>query len=397
MPTERLYFDDPYLVCFEARVVDRTQRGDHLAVALERSAFYPEGGGQPGDRGTLGGVPVLDTQIEDGVIWHVLDGALEADQVCGEVDWARRHDFMQQHHGQHLLSAALEHVAGARTLSAHLGESDSTIDLDVPHLSVETLAEVEAWTNTLVWQNHPIEARFVDQETLASLSLRKPPGAYERIRVVSVDGVDHSACGGTHPRRTGEVGIVAIRRAERRGDTLRLEFLCGDRVLREYRWKNAVLADLAGTLSVGAREVGAAVERIRADEERSRKALAQAQERLLHYEAAELLDGADRIGTTPVVARTFTDRELDHVRQLARLIADGGGVALLGISGTKAQLVFARAAGLPYDMGALLRLAATVVGGRGGGRPEAAQGGGPDSARTDEAIQHARASLVAQV
>ena len=393
MKTERLYYDDPYLRSFTATVIERMQHGDRWVVALNRSAFYPESGGQPGDRGTLGGVRVVDTQVEDDVVWHMLDGPLEASEVKGEIDWRRRFDFMQQHHGQHLLSAAFEHLANAQTVSSHLGEDVSTIDLAVAELSAATIAEVEAWTNALIWDNRVIDARFVDAEALRLLALRKPPGAYDRIRIVSVDSIDHSACGGTHPRRTGEVGIVVVRRAERRADTMRLEFLCGNRVLTDYRWKNALLTDLAGTLSVGARELPAAIERIRGAEERNRKGLASAEERLLAYEATSLLQAAEHIGVTPVVACTWVERDLDHIRQLARLIADGGGVALLGIGGPKAQLVFARAHSLPYDMGTLLREAATIVGGRGGGRPDAAQGGGPDGSRVEEAIGRARTLL----
>ncbi len=393
MKTERLYYDDPYLRSFTATVTERRTEGEHMLVALDRSAFYPESGGQPGDHGMLNGVRVIDTQVQNDVVWHRLDGTLDATDVLGEINWSRRFDFMQQHHGQHLLSAAFENLVNARTVAVHLGEDYSTLDLDRFDLDSATLAHVEAWTNTLIWEDRPIQARFVDQETLQSFALRKPAGAYERVRVVSVDGVDHSACGGTHPRSTGEVGIVVLRRTERRGDTLRLEFLCGNRVLAEYRWKNALLADLAGTLSIGVRELPVALDRLRTAEERSRKALVSAEEQLLHHEAAALLASAEQIRITPVVVRTFMERDLDQIRLLARLIAEGGGVALLGIGGTKAQLVFARAAGLSYDMGVILRQAAAVVGGRGGGRPEAAQGGGPDGSRIEEALAHARLML----
>ncbi len=393
MKTERLYYDDPYLRSFTATVTERRAEGEHMLVALDRSAFYPESGGQPGDYGMLNGVRVIDTQVENDVVWHRLDGTLDATDVQGEIDWRRRFDFMQQHHGQHLLSATFENLVNARTVAVHLGEEYSTLDLDTLDLDSATLADVEARTNTLIWEDRPIQARFVDQETLQSFALRKPAGAYERVRVVSVDGVDHSACGGTHPRSTGEVGIVVLRRTERRGDTLRLEFLCGNRVLAEYRWKNALLADLAGTLSIGVRELPVALDRLRTAEERSRKALEVAEEQLLHHEAVALLASAEQIRITPVVVRTFMDRDLDHIRLLARLIAEGGGIALLGIGGTKAQLVFARATGLSYDMGVILRQAAAVVGGRGGGRPEAAQGGGPDGSRIEEALAHARMML----
>jgi alanyl-tRNA synthetase len=388
--TQRLYFDDAYLRTFDARVVARGTRAGRPAVALDRSAFYPEGGGQPGDHGLLGEIPVVDTQVEDDIVWHLLDGELPADEVHGTIDWARRFDFMQQHHGQHLLSAAFEQLYAAATVAVHMGEELCTVDVARPAFSAAEVAAAEELANRIVWENHPIDARFVDDATLATLSLRKPPGAYAQIRVVSVDGFDHSACGGTHPRRTGEVGSIVVRRWERRGETTRLEFVCGARALHDYRWKNSLIAGLAGALSVGAGELPDAIARLREAEERSRKALRAAEEQLVAYEARELLAGAERIDGTPVVMREFADRQLDGIRRLAGQIAAGGGVALLGCSGAQAQLVYARAAELPYDMGAILRRTVSLVGGRGGGRPESAQGGGPDSARISEALQAAR-------
>jgi alanyl-tRNA synthetase len=189
--------------------------------------------------------------------------------------------------------------------------------------------------------------------------------------------------------------MLALRRWERRGDTLRVEFVCGGRLLREYRLEHSLLSAIATELSIATREVPAAVQRLRETAERTRKALFQAEEQLLRYEAVEMLAQAERIGGTPVVTQTFEGRELDRLRLLANLIADAGGVALLGLAGDKAQLVFVRARGLSYDMGVLLREAVTLVGGRGGGRPEAAQGGGPDVARLSEAITFARERLVA--
>ena len=390
---QRLYYDDPYLGTFDARVVERAMRDGRPAVALDRTAFYPEGGGQPGDRGLLNGVRVLDTQEDGDLVWHILEAELSSTEVVGAIDWNRRFDFMQQHHGQHLLSAAFEQLFGAMTVSVHLGEEICTVDLSHPGLSPDHLTEAEELTNRAIWDNLPVNARFVDPEELAELPLRKQPLGFARVRIVSAGDFDHSPCGGTHPHRTGEVGCVVLRRWERRGAALRLEFLCGARALRDYRWKNRLLNTVAAGLSVGTSELPAAVERIRAAEERNRRALAQADERLLHYEAAELLAGAERVGGTPVVVKLFEQRELDSVRTLGRLVANGGGVALLGSGGAKAQLVFTRAAGLPHDMGKLLREAAAIVGGRGGGRPEAAQGGGPDASRLGEALERARALL----
>jgi alanyl-tRNA synthetase len=394
MPAERLYFDDSYIQTFTAHVTQRSTYNGQPAVALDRSAFYPEGGGQPGDRGLLGGVAVLDTQADDqDEVWHVLAAPLTADEVEGQIDWVRRFDFMQQHHGQHLLSAACEQQFDARTVAVHLGSEICTVDLAHSGFTTEQIATIEDATNQMIWANAQVQSRFVTAAELQTLALRKPPQAYERIRIVSAGEFDHSPCGGTHPRATGEVGSVVIRRWERYKNGVRLEFVCGGRAVHDYRRKNTILLGLAAELSVGMTELSAAVERLRAAEQTQRKALERAQERLLDYDAQELLAAASRIGAVPVVVQAYTDRTLDDLRSLSRRIVDGGGVALLGLRSDKAQLIFSRPAQVQADMGALLRSAAAVIGGRGGGKPEAAQGGGPDHERLDEALQTALAQL----
>lgn len=396
MATERLYFDDPYLQTFTARVTARRMWDERPAVALDRSAFYPEGGGQPGDRGVLAGVAVLDTQAdEDEQVWHILAGPLPVEHVTGQIDWARRFDLMQQHHGQHLLSAACEELLNARTVAVHLGAELCTVDLDVPGLTPEQIAAVEDRTNAMIWANVPVLARFVTPEELESLALRKPPQAYEQIRIVSAGDFDHSPCGGTHPRRTGEVGSVVIRRWERYKGGVRVEFLCGGRAVRDSRLRHRLLSGLAAELHVAQTELPAAIERLRAAEERQRKALEQAEARLLEVDAQALLAAAPRLAGAPIVVAAYADRSLEQLRLLARKIAEGGGVALLGLREAKAQLVFTRAPALAFDMGALLKTAAAIVGGRGGGKPEAAQGGGPDVARLDEALAAALEQLKA--
>jgi alanyl-tRNA synthetase len=401
MTTERLYFADPYRTHFSARVVGRGERAGHPAVALDQSAFYPEGGGQPPDTGTLGGVAVLDVQAEDGLVWHMLAAPLEADVVQGEIDWARRFDHMQQHHGQHLLSAAFERLYGLRTVSFHLGAASSTIDLAGATLAAEQAAAAEELANQVIWEDRPVLARFVTAEELAQLPLRKPPAVDGPVRVVSVPDFDHSACGGTHPRATGGVGVLHLRRWERRpssspgqgGSLIRVEFLCGGRALRDLRWKNAALGRLAAALSVGAEEVEAAVLRVRVAEERTRKRLEDAGEKLIGYEAQELLALAETIGSLRVVRRAYADRGLEEVRALARAIADAGGVALLGLRAEKTQLIFARAEAAELDCGKLLRDTLAAFGGRGGGQPALAQGGLPNATRLEQALDAAVETL----
>jgi alanyl-tRNA synthetase len=394
MPAERLYYDDSYLRTFEARVTAQRTVNDRPAVALDRTAFYPEGGGQPGDYGMLNGITVIDTQADDvGEVWHVLAAPLDADTVTAEIDWTRRFDLMQQHHGQHLLSAAFEQLFGARTLSVHMGEAMCTVDLEHPPFTGKQIAEVETLVNHMVWANVEIYARFVTPDELQMIPLRKPPKVHERIRVVSAGNFDHSACGGTHPQRTGEVGCVVIRRWERYKAGTRVEFVCGGRAVRDYAMRRDLLQQLAATLHVGLAELPDTVARLQASEAQGRKALEAAQTRLTVYDAQELLAAAERIDGVPVVVHTFADRSIASLRLLARHIAEGGGVALLGLHADKAQFIFIRGANVPFDMREALAAATAIVGGRGGGKPESAQGGGPDTDRLDEALQAAVKTL----
>ncbi len=390
--SERLYFADAYLTGFSASVVARAERAGRPAVALDRTAFYPEGGGQPSDRGMLNAVPVLDVQAdEDGTVWHVLDGALDDDLVQGQVDWPRRFDHMQQHHGQHLLSAAFEELFGLRTVAFHLGAQHATIDLagDPPD---EQVVAAESRTNEIIWEDRPVQARFVTAEELARIPLRKPPVVDGPVRVVSVPDFDHSACGGTHPRSTGAVGLLHVRRREKRGSDTRIEFVCGGRVLRDLRGRGALLGRLGAMFTAGPDDLEAAVVRLRENEVAARKRLAQVTERLLVFEARELVREAAAAGR-PVVQACRDDLSLDEARLLARCVADGGVVAVIGVRGVKAQLVMARPAESSLDCGKIVREVLQQFGGKGGGHPMAAQGGLPDPNRLEEAVA-AAADLV---
>jgi len=388
--TERLYFIDPYLRGFSAQVVGRkeweyaaTPLRPYVAVSLDRTAFYPEGGGQPADRGLLNEVRVIDVQSDDdGTVWHVLDGSLDDDMVHGEVDWPRRFDHMQQHHGQHLLSAAFEELFGLKTVSFHLGPDSATIDLAGDPGESELLA-VESRTNEIIWEDRPIDARFVTAEELARLPLRKPPAVAGPVRVVSVADFDYSACGGTHPLSTGAVGILHLRRRERRGQETRVEFVCGNRALRDLRRRGGILTRLGALFTAGGDDLEAAAVRLRDDHEATRRRLAMVTEQLLGFEAIALAEAAN--GRPVGVVRD--DLGLDEARLLARLVAERGITAIVGVAGAKAQVVMARppAADAP-DCGKVLREVLGRFGGKGGGPSQGAQGGVPDPARLAEAV-----------
>ncbi|MGZ6142555.1 MAG: alanyl-tRNA editing protein [Myxococcales bacterium] len=381
--TERLYLRDAYLRSFTARALEVRDLDGHPAAILDRSAFYPEGGGQPGDRGTLGGVKVLDTQERAGEVLHVLEKAIEPGAVSAEIDWARRFDHMQQHHGQHLLSAAFDKLS-APTLSFHLGERTCTIDLDAPLGRLE-LGRAEAMANESVWRDVPVVSRDFSGEERAKLPLRKEP--VKGDRVVLVEGVDASPCGGTHPARTGEVGCVAVLKAQRWGEgKARIEFACGGRVVRLLLETNETLAQAAEALKCAPADLAQAAARVSAESHARRKSLEALQGDLAKLEAAQLLAKGPR-----VVAKV--ERGAAFARAVAQAISAQGGTALIAaIEEGRAHLCFARPKGPGPLMGALLKEALAVLGGKGGGGAEFAQGSG-DPARLDDALALASGKL----
>ncbi|GAB4112708.1 MAG: DHHA1 domain-containing protein [Roseiflexaceae bacterium] len=392
MATERLYYVDSYLRRFRALVVGREQ----LRIALDQSAFYPESGGQPADRGTLNGVQVLDVQVDqDGVVWHTLAEVIDADEVQGEIDWARRFDHMQQHHGQHLLSAAFEELYGLKTVSFHLGVSVVTIDLDTASLSSEQSEAVEALVNRVIWESRPVIARFVSDTELSEISLRKAPSVQGPIRVVSVPEFDHSACGGTHPSSTGGVGVLHIRRWERRGEQIRVEFACGERVLRDLRWKHRLVGRLASSLSIASEELEESIARLRQQEDQTRRDLAVARMQLIEIRARELVAVAEPIGSYRCVVYLHNQGSMEEARTMAKLISEAGCLAVVGLAAEKGHLIIARAAGMTIDCGVVVRQALAVVGGKGGGRPELAQGGCADPAHLSDVLDAARRVIAA--
>ncbi|GAB4544328.1 MAG: DHHA1 domain-containing protein [Anaerolineae bacterium] len=404
--TERLYYTDAYCTTFDAQVVERLSLNARPAIVLDRSAFYPTGGGQPHDTGTLNGISVVDVveQAENRAVIHILasDGPENSlqpgDYVRGEINWTRRFDHMQQHTGQHLLSQAFIQVAEADTVGFHLSDTYSTIDLGHASLSEDSVARAEALANQIIFENRPVLARFLEPDEVATLPLRKTPPARQSIRVVQVEGFDWSACGGTHVKRTGEIGLVKVVRSERRGAETRITFLCGQRALAHYHMLNVLTRDLALSLSVGVEDLPEAIERLNSEARSARKERDRLSELLLDYEAATLTTSAQVIGPVSLVCKEFEMREMEQVRRLAmRITNQPGHVVLLGVKGKKAQLIFARSADLDYDMRPLLRGACGLVGGGGGGGPELAQGGGSQPEHIGEALAHAAELLRQQI
>jgi alanyl-tRNA synthetase len=392
--TERLYYHDSYLREFEARVVETTTHEGRTALVLDRTAFYPTSGGQPFDLGSLSGVKVLDVvDADEGRILHVVDRAPDGSRISGTIDWTRRFDHMQQHTGQHVLSAAFDRFLSARTESFHLGADYSTIDL-ARELSAAEIARGEDEANRVVWEDRPVGIRFAGPDEIAKLPLRKEPKREGTLRLIDVQDFDLSACGGTHVARTGAVGLIAVAATERFRGGSRITFLCGGRALAGYRSLRDAVAGSVRALSVLPGELPLAIERLQADGKELRKQIKEFQSKLAVQEADALADAAVHAGGTRLVAASLAGWDAAGLKLVAaRIVERPGYVAVLVGEPAPAAIVVARSAGLPHDAGALLRQLVDRHGGKGGGRPEMAQGGGITSAASD-VVQSARDLII---
>ena len=390
--TEKLYYQDATLKTFTARIVERLMHAGQPAVVLDRTAFYPTGGGQPNDRGKLGDALVLDVieREADGPVIHILDLPESStafgkvgDEITGELDWARRFDLMQQHTGQHLLSQAFIVAGNAETIGFHLTGDNLTIDLDQRNLASDAIDRAEDLANQIVFEDRPVIPRFVTAEEVAtrSVPVRKPPKVESGIRIVEVEGFDWSPCGGTHVARTGQIGLIKIVKVERHAprDALRVEFKCGGRALADFRRKNQILTQVASSFSTGYNELEQAVIKMQAESKDLRKKISDLENRLMPYEADELDAQAERRGEFRLVASVWNERDAASLRALAKkLVAKPKTVALLASSGKQPMFVFARSSDLALDLVPLLRGAIECIGGKGGGgKPDFCQGGGP--------------------
>ena len=391
--TERLYYTDPYLTEFDARVIEIRDVAGRNAVVLDRTAFYPTSGGQPFDTGTIGGARVVDVvDGDDGVIVHVVDGEAPAGRVTGRIDWTRRFDHMQQHTGQHVLSAAIDRVGGVRTESFHLSADSATIDL-ARELTLAEIERSEDEANAVVWADRPVTIKFADAQDADSMGLRKESVRTGTLRIIDVDGYDVSACGGTHVKRTGAIGIIAISGWERLRGGTRLEFRCGGRVLRAHRLLRDTVRDSSGLLSIAASELPQAIERLQSDGKELRRRLKDLDARLAVSEADALIARAETVDGLRLVAAPIADVDPGVLKTMAQAVAaKPGHVAVLVSAAPPLSIVIAGSSDASVDATRLLKILIGRFGGKGGGRPEMAQGGGLKAPATD-VLAAARAAL----
>ncbi|HUO00162.1 MAG TPA: alanine--tRNA ligase-related protein [Bradyrhizobium sp.] len=407
--TERLYYTDSFLHDFEARVASVATTDRRTAVVLDRSAFYPASGGQIFDTGWIDvpdgpesrRLPVSEVAESEqtGEVVHYLEAETASLKpgtiVHGKVDPERRRDHMQQHSGQHVLSAAFERLYGFATVSFHMGDESCTIDLATDAVTAKQLGAAERLANEVIAEDRPVEIRFATPDEARSMGVRKIPAAErEKLRLIDIQDFDLNACGGTHVRSTGQIGSLLLRKTEKVRQGTRVEFVCGLRAVATARRDYETLTEAAALFSTHIWEVP---QQIRKSQEES-KAAQKTQHRLLEevaeLQASQMLQAAGQMGPQKLVVEYFAERDLNFIKMLAQKLTKAGQcVALLACGGAQPSLVFAQTPGLGKDMGALMKQAVQALGTRGGGNRDMAQGGAPDGLRAEQAVRAAAAKV----
>jgi alanyl-tRNA synthetase len=400
--TTKLYWHDSHLTQFSAQVMDCFVQDGHQVVVLDQSAFYPGGGGQPYDTGSINAARVTAvTMAEDGRMLHHLEGDgpfTVGETVAGVVDWPRRLEMLQQHTGQHILSQAFWQLFGAETRGFRIFEQVAEIDLTLdgsPDELTTAIGQAEELANAVVFEDRVVRLHTVAPAEAVQLPLRKETFNTDCVRVVEIADFDWSPCGGTHARRTGEVGLIAVRSWERAKRMTRVQFVCGGRALRDYRAANQTATSVARRLSVGRDEALEAVARFLEEHKKLERRARALVELATQAEAQELLAATPMTPTPRIILRVFDDRDFDDVKLLAhRLVADQGVLALLATrTHDLVRLVCTRSAELPVEANILLQPVCEQLGGRSGGKSEFAQGSGTRVAELERAMIEAVASL----
>ncbi len=386
------YYKDAYIQAFDANILHTGTDDQGFYVVLDNTAFYPEGGGQPADIGTLNDVRVTDVQKIDGEIRHYVDAKLSG-MVHGQLDWAVRFDHMQQHAGQHILTAAFVELFDYQTVSFHLGSGTITIDLDTEHVTPAQLQQAEDRANEIVLENRPIETKWVTAEEAASYPLRKQLKFTDDVRLVIIPDFDYNGCGGTHPRTTGEVAMIKILSTERQKKQTRVHFMCGERLRENMTMRKDVMAQAAKLVSRPESEIATGIEGLLETNKKLEKQLAQAREQLLDIEIAQLA-ATDNI----VIATTFDDYSMQQLQKIARTLTNehtDKTVALVSADGTKTQIVIAKGKETAVAKSAndVLKQVLTAINGKGGGNDSFAQGGGDTTVSTTELLANICAQL----
>jgi len=387
----RLYANNSYLVNFTANVLNIIRKDDKIQVVLDKTAFYPEGGGQPCDTGYIGNSFVSYVYEEGDIIYHVVDKEPEhTHNIECKIDWPRRFDHMQQHCGQHILSASFDKLLSGETVGFHLGSEYVTVDIAIDSLSFDDACRVEKMANDIVLRNIPVKLHYPEPKDIHKFNLRKQPKVEENIRIVEIDDFDFSPCCGTHPRLTGDIGLIKIRKWEKYKNSIRVEFLCGWRALKDYAWKNDYINELSNIVSSKDTEVLDNIKKSISELHAANKEIKLLKDKLLSYEARELYDSSEIVKNIRVIKQQFEGRNFKEIISLAgKIVKNQGAVVLFGLKSDNAQMIFTRSADVNIKINELFKEVLPLINGKGGGNPQSAQGGGPDVSNLMSALDGA--------
>ena len=401
--TDRLYYHDSFLYDFDAEILGVTET-PRPAVILDKTAFYPTSGGQVHDTGWISSADskLRVTEVadsEDSRVVHYLEAVKDlkpGTHVRGEIDATRRRDHMQQHSGQHVLSAAFIRLLNMPTVSFHMADDYCSIDLDTAALTKEQMESAERLANEVILENRPVDIRFVTREEAGKLGLRKlPPTERDELRLIDVRDFDVTACGGTHVRHTGQIGCILLRKSEKVRQGYRVEFVAGQRAVATARRDFTTLTETASLFSAHIYDVPQQARKSLDEIKVLRKQREQSLEDLAAAQAEAILAETVEVNGRKLVVRTFSDREMNFLKLLAQKLTRlaPNAVALLGTASPQPSLVFAQSPGQAFDLGAHMKDTLGKFGGRGGGSKDMAQGGLPTAAEIDAALAHAKALL----
>lgn len=371
--TNKLYYNSTYQTDWQTRVTETIEREDGLYVLLEETAFYPHGGGQPCDLGAIQGIPVLDVISEEELVLHKLERLPNEESVTCQIDWNRRFDHMQQHSGQHLLSAVCLEKHNFMTLSFHLGEDYCTIDIEVPELSADQLYSIEREVNRQIYLNHNILSYFVTGEEASQLKLVKQPKVTENIRIVEIKDVEYNACGGTHVSSTGEIGIIKLLKAEKIKANTRIYFKCGYRALEEFNTSQQILGTLSSKFNTGKDEIIDRIEKWENEQKLLQAEIYLLKEKNDDYVVQELLN--EQAGK--MIAQVFEDKSLKDLQSLANKLTSKCDLPVLLATSAENKVVFAQNGSTEISCGAFFKAHLGSYNGKGGGSDKLAQAGFP--------------------
>ncbi len=366
-----MYCDSPYVTEWQAEIEGVEQKDGKFHVTLSETAFYPGGGGQPSDRGAIGGIAVEDVYEQGDRIYHALGKAPEQKTVTCVLDFERRLDLMQQHTGQHLLSAVLFRLYKCKTSSLHMGMDELSIDVEMPEMPSQVLTTVEDVVNDYIHKDLPVVTQCVTAREASEIELRKAPPKEGEVRIVEISTIDRSPCCGTHVRRTGEIGIVKIVKTEKRGKETRVYFKCGKRALRDYQQKQDIVSGLVRLYRMSEGEVLAKTEELAAQLKSTQKELIELKDKVLKVEARKIVDSA----RSNVISKSFEEKDFRDISTLAKYILELGDFIVVLASEPEKRLLFAHGGKFAVDCGKVLKENLPAFHGKGGGKKNWANGG----------------------